>query len=76
MTNYTLIKLDIESRTCPIHNIRPLAKIEDGKIVLRCCCDYFTGKCFARVDRMLKDSLVHVVDAWEEDLANDDRRVA
>ena len=76
MTNYTLIKLDLESTTCPIHNIRPLAKIENGKIVLRCCCDYFTTKCMAEVDRMLKGSLVNVVDAWEEDLANEDRRVA
>jgi hypothetical protein len=75
--NYTDIKLAIESQTCPLHNIRPLVKIENGKITLRCCCDYFTSKCMAELDQKLRgQNLMNITDAWEEDLFKQERRVA
>ena len=75
--NYSDIKLDIETKTCPLHNIRPLIKIENGKITLRCCCDYFTSKCIAELDQKLQgQDLVSIIDAWEEDLYAQKRRVA
>ncbi|HTK19005.1 MAG TPA: hypothetical protein VL442_05820 [Mucilaginibacter sp.] len=69
--NYSTIKLDLETRTCPLHNIRPLVRFENGKIMLRCCCDYFTRKCMAELDQQLQ-----IVDAWQHDTANHSRQVA
>ena len=75
--NYTLIKSDLESKTCPLHNIRPLVKIENGQITLRCCCDFFTSKCMAQLDQQLQGkSMISIIDAWEEDMLKQDRQVA
>ena len=69
--NYSTIKLDLETQTCPLHNIRPLVRFENGKIMLRCCCDYFTRKCMAELDQKLQ-----IVDAWQHETANHNRQVA
>ncbi len=67
--DYLKIKSEIEAKTCPIHNIRPLVKLESGNIALRCCCDMFTSRCMAEIDKMERDtSLFNIVDAWEADL--------
>jgi hypothetical protein len=67
---YLRIKSEIEAKVCPIHNIRPLAKIENDHITLRCCCDMFTSKCMTEVDRKLSNSqtILNIIDAWEQDL--------
>jgi hypothetical protein len=67
---YQRIKSEIEAKACPIHNIRPLAKIENDHITLRCCCDMFTSKCMAEADRKLSNSktILNIIDAWEQDL--------
>lgn len=76
--NYSTIKLDLETRTCPLHNMRPLVRYENGKIMLRCCCDYFTRKCMGELDQKLqgKNLMNSIIDAWEQDLANQGRQVA
>ncbi|HTD40354.1 MAG TPA: hypothetical protein VK671_07010 [Mucilaginibacter sp.] len=76
--NYITIKQDLEIRTCPLHNIRPLVRFENGKIMLRCCCDYFTRKCMDELDQKLqgKNMMNSIIDAWEQDLANQGRQVA
>lgn len=76
--NYSTIKLDLETRTCPLHNIRPLVRFENGKIMLRCCCDYFTRKCMSELDQKLQyDGLAsNIVDAWQNDAAGQERQVA
>jgi hypothetical protein len=76
--NYNAIKLDLETRTCPLHNMRPLVRFENGKITLRCCCDYFTRKCMDTLDQKLqgKELMNSVIDAWEQDLVNQGRQVA
>ena len=75
--NYALIKSDLESKTCPIHNVRPVAKVKNGQITLRCCCDYFTGTCMAHLDQQLQGkTMMRVIDAWDEDLLKQDRKVA
>ena len=63
--NYTTIKSDLETRTCPLHNIRPLVRLESGMITLRCCCDYFTRKCMAELDQKLQENglMSNIVDA-------------
>jgi hypothetical protein len=68
--NYLRIKSEIEATACPIHNIRPLARIEGDRINLRCCCDMFTSRCMAEVDRKLNNNrvLINIIDAWEKDL--------
>lgn len=68
--NYLIIKSEIEAKTCPVHNIRPLAKIENGHITLRCCCDAFTSKCMTDLDRKMNrsETLFNIIDAWEQDL--------
>jgi hypothetical protein len=68
--DYHRIKSEIEAKACPIHNIRPLAKIENDQISLRCCCDMFTSKCMTEVDRKLSNSkvILNIIDAWEQDL--------
>jgi len=71
--NYATIKLDLETRTCPLHNIRPLVRLENGQIMLRCCCDYFTRKCMAELDQKLQAS---IVDAWQQDGTSHERQVA
>ena len=76
--NYSIIKQDLEIRTCPLHNIRPLVRLENGQIMLRCCCDYFTRKCMAELDQKLQgDGLMnHIVDAWQHDGSGHERQVA
>lgn len=76
--NYSAIKIDLETTTCPLHNIRPLLRFENGKIMLRCCCDYFTRKCMADLDQKLqgKDLMNSIIDAWEQDLGDHGRQVA
>lgn len=75
--NYATIKLDLETRTCPLHNIRPLVRLEDGQITLRCCCDYFTRKCMAELDQKLGNGVMKsVIDAWQHDGTGHERRVA
>lgn len=71
--NYATIKLDLETRTCPLHNIRPLVRFENGQIMLRCCCDYFTRKCMAELDQKLQAS---IVDAWQQEGTGHERQVA
>lgn len=68
--SYLRIKSEIEAQACPIHNIRPLARIENNQIHLRCCCDMFTSKCMTEVDRKLRNNevLINIIDAWEKDL--------
>jgi hypothetical protein len=68
--DYLKIKSEIEANVCPVHNIRPLAKIENGHITLRCCCDMFTSKCMTELDRKLNrsETLFSIIDAWERDL--------
>jgi hypothetical protein len=68
--DYLRIKSEIEAKACPIHNIRPLAKIENDHITLRCCCDMFTSKCMSEVDRKLSnnETILNIIDAWERDL--------
>lgn len=76
--NYSTIKLELETRTCPLHNIRPLVRLENGQIMLRCCCDYFTRKCLAELDQKLQGNarMNGIVDAWQLDAANHKRQVA
>jgi len=76
--NYATIKLDLETRTCPLHNIRPLVRFENGQIMLRCCCDYFTRKCMAELDQRLQGNELtnSIVDAWQQEGANHERQVA
>ena len=76
--NYFTIKLDLETRTCPLHNIRPLVRLENGQIMIRCCCDYFTRKCMAELDQKLqgKDLTNSIVDAWQHDSSSNGRQVA
>ena len=75
--NYSTIKLDLETRTCPLHNIRPLVRLENGQITLRCCCDYFTRKCLAELDEKLQGGGINnIIDAWQHDGANHNRQVA
>ena len=76
--NYSTIKLELETRTCPLHNIRPLVRVENGQIVIRCCCDYFTRKCMAELDHKLqgKGLANSIIDAWQHDGANHGRQVA
>ena len=76
--NYSTIKLELETRTCPLHNIRPLVRLENGQIMLRCCCDYFTRKCMAELDQKLQSngSMNSLIDAWPLDGANHKRQVA
>jgi hypothetical protein len=79
MNNETLtlaIKTEVEGQCCPIHNIRPLLKIENGNITLRCCCDYFTSRCMAEIDSKLKGKQLNIVDAFEEDLYSRQLQVA
>jgi hypothetical protein len=68
--DYLRIKSEIEAKACPVHNIRPLARIENGHIALRCCCDMFTSRCMTEVDRKLRNNktILNVIDAWEQDL--------
>jgi hypothetical protein len=65
--DYLNIKTEIEATSCPVHNIRPLAKIVHGRIALRCCCDKFTRICMAELDRKMINNkvLFNIVDAWE-----------
>ena len=76
--NYSTIKLDLETRTCPLHNIRPLVRLENGQIMLRCCCDYFTRKCMAELDLNLQGNglMNSIIDAWQQDNASNERQVA
>jgi len=76
--NYSTIKLELETRTCPLHNIRPLVRFENGKITLRCCCDYFTRKCMAELDQKLQGNglITNVEDAWQHDIRVQGRQVA
>lgn len=76
--NYSTIKLELETRTCPLHNIRPLVRLENGRIMLRCCCDYFTRKCMAELDQKLQgnENMNNIIDAWQLDGANHKRQVA
>lgn len=76
--NYSTIKLDLEATTCPLHNIRPLVRLENGQIMLRCCCDYFTRKCMAELDQRLQgnEKVNGIIDAWQLDSANHKRQVA
>ena len=76
--NYSTIKRDLETRTCPLHNIRPLVRLENGQIVLRCCCDYFTRKCMVELDQKLHGNgqMNSIVDAWQHDNAGHGRQVA
>ncbi|MDB5022583.1 MAG: hypothetical protein JWP78_338 [Mucilaginibacter sp.] len=68
--NYLKVKSEIERKICPVHNIRPLVKIENGNLTLRCCCDAFTSECMIAFDRKLNKSetLLSIIDAWERDL--------
>jgi len=65
--NYLNIKTEIEARACPIHNVRPVAKLVNGRIALRCCCDKFTSICMSELDKKLINhkTLFNIVDAWE-----------
>ena len=65
--DYLRIKSEIEAKACPIHNIRPLAKIENGHIALRCCCDKFTSICIADLDKKMMNNKTrfNIIDAWE-----------
>lgn len=76
--NYPSIKLELETRTCPLHNIRPLVRFENGQIMIRCCCDFFTRKCMAELDQKLqgKGLTNSIVDAWQHDSASHGRQVA
>jgi len=76
--NYSAIKLDLETRTCPLHNIRPLVRLENGQIMLRCCCDYFTRKCMTELDQKLQGNGVtnSIIDAWQQDNTSHERQVA
>ena len=76
--NYSTIKLELETRTCPLHNIRPLVRLENGQIMLRCCCDYFTRKCMAELDQKLQcnENMNNIIDAWQLDGANQKRQGA
>lgn len=75
--NYSTIKLDLETRTCPLHNIRPLVRLENGQIMLRCCCEYFTRKCLAELDQKLQGKGINsIIDAWQHDGSNRERQVA
>jgi len=76
--NYSIIKQNLETRTCPLHNIRPLVRLENGQIMLRCCCDYFTRKCMAELDQQLQGNglMNHIVDAWQHDGTSHERQVA
>lgn len=68
--DFLKIKSEIESTACPVHNIRPLVKLENGQVTMRCCCDRFTSKCMAEVDKKLNNSnsILNIIDAWEQDL--------
>lgn len=76
--NYSTIKLDLENRTCPVHNIRPLVRLENGQIRLRCCCDYFTRKCISELDQKLHGNgmMNSIIDAWQLDSAKHNRQLA
>lgn len=76
--SYANIKLDLETKTCPLHNIRPSVRLENGQIMLRCCCDYFTRKCMAELDQKLQGNEImnSIIDAWQNDGSNDKRQVA
>jgi hypothetical protein len=52
--------------------------LENGQIMLRCCCDYFTRKCMAELDQKLQGNGLtnSVIDAWQNDGAGHERQVA
>jgi hypothetical protein len=76
--NYSTIKSELETGTCPLHNIRPLVRLENGHITLRCCCDFFTRKCMAELDQKLQGNgmMNSIVDAWQHDGTSHERQVA
>ncbi len=65
--NYLNIKTEIEAKACPIHNVRPVAKLVNGRIALRCCCDKFTSICIADLDKKMMNNKTrfNIIDAWE-----------
>jgi len=76
--NYLNIKSEIEAKACPIHNVRPVAKLVNGRISLRCCCDKFTSICMAELDKKLinNKTLFNIVDAWEAEHFNHGLQIA
>jgi hypothetical protein len=74
---YQRIKSEIEAKSCPLHNIRPLVRVEYDHITIRCCCDMYTSLVMAELDKKLKGiNLLNVVDAWEEQVFNHGLQVA
>lgn len=68
------LKMAIQSKNCPIHNIRPYVKINNAQITIRCCCDYFTRQCINDINSKLgENASFGVIDAWEKDLSNNSR---
>ena len=39
------IKLTIEEKLCPVHDIHPIVEVVGGEISIACCCTYFHSYC-------------------------------
>ncbi len=53
---YYKIKIIIQSKPCPTHNLHPLVKFDDGIIDINCCCGPFKVMCIAEINELLKET--------------------
>jgi hypothetical protein len=55
--NLYTIKSIVQSRTCPVHSLRPVVNIRSEFTDVSCCCDYFKWKCLTEIRNLLKTTL-------------------
>ena len=51
--NLYTIKSIVQSRMCPLHNLRPVVNIRAEFTDVNCCCDFFKSTCIAEMRRLL-----------------------
>jgi hypothetical protein len=53
--NIHAIKSIIQSRTCPVHNLRPIVNVRAELADINCCCDFFKSRCKSEISNLLKE---------------------